>query len=247
LKIAIHQPNYIPYPAFFVKASLSDIFVIYDTAQFTRGDFFNRNRIRTFSFNKCIWLTLPVGKKDFKGVAIDHVRIVDERVFQRHSRTLKVTYNRAPFFDEKICEWIETSHENLAEHNVFMIKSLLGELGINRPRIVLSSELGVAIGHETQGIIDIVKALDGDEYISGIGAKAYLDESLLTRELITLSFLDYKPLKYPQIHPGFVENMSVVDIIFNIGWKDTASKLKQVKTLKKQETGISNSARLRAL
>jgi hypothetical protein len=35
-------------------------------------------------------------------------------------------------------------------------------------------------------------------------------------------------MRYMQIHPGFVENMSVVDTVFNIGWKETSSRLREV-------------------
>jgi len=230
VKVAMHQPNYLPYPGFFAKLHLSDIFVIYDTAQFTRGDFFNRNRIRTFSFNGYMWLTLPVGKRNFTGVAIRDVSILDKGVFSKHSKTLKVMYLKAPFFDEKICEIVKIPHKNLAEHNIFIIRYLLNKLKISPPRIVFASELGIPIRHSTQGLVDIVKALKGDEYISGTGAKAYINQELFRKESIGLSFIDYKPLQYPQIHPGFVENMSIVDTIFNIGWENAASKLKETKT-----------------
>ncbi len=229
MRVAIHQPNYIPYPGFFAKLYLSDVFVIYDTAQFTRGGFINRNRIRTFSLNGWIWLTLPVGKKNFKGVDIKHVKITDKNVFNKHSRTLTAMYSRAPFFDKEVCEIIETPHEYLSEHNVFIIRYLLKKLRIDHPRIILASELGISISPGTQGLIDIVKFLGGDEYLSGIGAREYLDQRLFKQESISLSFLDYKPWRYNQVHPGFVENMSIVDAIFCIGFEEAASKLKETK------------------
>lgn len=37
--IGIHQPNYLPYLGFFDKMKRSDIFVIYDDAQFEKGEF----------------------------------------------------------------------------------------------------------------------------------------------------------------------------------------------------------------
>jgi hypothetical protein len=178
-----------------------------------------------------MWLSLPVGKRDFSGMAINEVRIVDGSASVKHSQTLKAMYSKALFFDEEICELVATPHENLSEHNISIIKFLLQKLNIKRPRIVLSSELGTKIDHASQGIIDILKALDGDEYISGIGAKSYLDEESFKKEQITLSFLDYKPLRYPQIHPGFVENVSIIDVVYNIGWEDAVSKLRQATSL----------------
>jgi hypothetical protein len=208
--------------------NLADIFVIYDIAQFTRGDFINRNRIRTFLPNGSTWLTLPVGKRNFRDVQIREVKIADPRAFREHGRTLRNTYSKALFFDAEICEYVETPHENLAEHNASIITFFARKLDINQPQIILSSELESDVGHGTQGIIDIVKALKGDNYISGVGAREYLDESVFKKESVRLSFLDYKPMRYMQIHPGFVENMSVVDTVFNIGWKETSSRLREV-------------------
>jgi len=230
MKVAIHQPNYIPYPGFFAKLHLSDVFVIYDTAQFTRGSFINRNRIRTFSFNGCLWLTLPVGKRNFKDTNINNVRIPDKTIFDEHGKTLETMYSKAPFFDEEIFEVLKIPHENLAEHNTFILGYLLSRLKTNRPRIILASELGIATRHGNEGLIDILREVGGDEYISGKGAFSYIKPELFEKESIDLTFLDYKPWKYPQIHPGFVENMSLVDAILNIGWDSTAMKLKETKT-----------------
>jgi hypothetical protein len=229
MKVAIHQPNYIPYPGFFAKLYFSDVFVIYDTAQFTRGDFINRNRIRTFSKNGYMWLTLPVGKKNFRGTPIKNVKIVDERIFNKHSKTISTMYSKAPYFDNEVCEIIGVKHDNLAEHNIYIIEFLRQKLGINHLKVVLSSHLNTSIRQGTQGLIDIVKAVKGDEYISGIGAKSYLDYNLFQRENIRLRFCDFRPWKYNQIHPGFVENLSIVDAIFNIGWKNVILKLKETK------------------
>jgi hypothetical protein len=173
-----------------------------------------------------------VGKKNFKEVPINHVEIPDKEIFRKHVRTLRALYSKAPFFDEKICEWVRTPHQNLAEHNFFLIERLIENLNIKCPKILFSSELTVPYGsRRTQALIDIIKALKGDEYISGSGAKNYLEEHLFQRENITLAYLNYEPIKYPQIHPGFVENMSVIDAIFNIGWEETARKIKMASKL----------------
>ena len=46
MKITIHQANYFPYPGFFQKVSLSDVYVVLDKAQF-QFDITNRNKIIT--------------------------------------------------------------------------------------------------------------------------------------------------------------------------------------------------------
>lgn len=50
--VGIHQPNYLPYLGFFDKLRKSDVFVIYADAQFNKGDFQHRNRIRIFDIER---------------------------------------------------------------------------------------------------------------------------------------------------------------------------------------------------
>ena len=225
--MAIHQPNYLPYPGFFAKLLACDLFVIYDTAQFTRSDFINRNRIRTFSPNGWLWLTLPVGKKDFKNIQIRNVQINEEDVFRRHGALIKSTYSKTPFFDKSFCDAISKVHINLSEHNVFLIRNILGKLAIEKPQLILASEIDCQIRPSTQGLIDITKALGGTEYISGIGGNAYLQPKSFKQESIKCSFLNYKPIQYQQMHPGFVPDMSLIDAAFNVGWKETVLKLQK--------------------
>lgn len=235
MRVAIHQPNYLPYPGFFAKANLCDILVIYDTSQFTRGDYINRNKIRTFLPNGYMWLTLPVGKRNFRGVPINKVRIKDSEIFCKHGKIIRTMYSKAPFFDDEVCQKVAVGHGLLSEHNLFLLDFLLRRLHINQPKIILSSTFNVPVRQGTFGIIDIVKALNADWYISGIGAKSYLKSEIFKKESVKLSFVDYNPLKYTQIHPGFVENMSIIDTIFNIGWSETSSRLTNVSLKSKEK------------
>jgi hypothetical protein len=57
-KIAILQSNYIPWKGYFDMINSVDEFILYDTAQFTKNDWRNRNKIKTHNGIK--WLTLPV-------------------------------------------------------------------------------------------------------------------------------------------------------------------------------------------
>ena len=59
--ITIRQPGYLPYIGFFKKIQSSDEFVYLDDVQYERGDWDNRNRIRTRT--GITWLTVPVYNK----------------------------------------------------------------------------------------------------------------------------------------------------------------------------------------
>ena len=56
--LSVHQPNYFPYPGFFHKVKLSDIFVVLDNVQYAKGS--NRNKIITSK--GWTWITVPINK-----------------------------------------------------------------------------------------------------------------------------------------------------------------------------------------
>jgi len=228
MKVAIHQPNYLPYAGFFKKASMCDVFVFYDTAQFTRGNFINRNKIRTRLINGWMWLTLPVGKHDFgyKHIPICFVNIKKQEIIKKHAKTIEYLYSKTPFFDKELCNFISTKWSTwLHLQNYIIISYIFIGLEIY-PKLWFSHMFPSSdIVHfsdksKTDALIDIVKAVGGTEYISGDGARAYLEPEKFAEAGIKLSFVNYKPIVYPQIHAGFVKNMSIIDLVFNVGWKE---------------------------
>jgi hypothetical protein len=96
--VGIHQPNYLPYLGFIDKLSKSDVFIIYDDAQFNKGDFQHRNRIRIYHGWK--WLTVPVEKKH---VPINQIKIKNDievhnvKWQETHYNEIFDNYKRAPY------------------------------------------------------------------------------------------------------------------------------------------------------
>ena len=62
MKIAIHQPNYLPWLGYFYKIACVDIFILLDNVQYERNGYINRCQIKTP--RGLFWLTLPI-KKSF--------------------------------------------------------------------------------------------------------------------------------------------------------------------------------------
>ena len=52
--VSIRQPGYLPYMGFFKKIESSDIFVFLDDVQYVRGEWENRNKIRTSDAGTCL-------------------------------------------------------------------------------------------------------------------------------------------------------------------------------------------------
>ena len=215
--LAAHQPNHLPYPGFFNKAILSDIFVLTDSNQFTRSNFHNRNRIRTKDGWE--WITVPVYTKGHPNQTIYETIIDDETKWRKkHWHKLIFHYNRAPFFKNyaPFFERIYTQKwEHLAELNKTLILYLLKELGINT-KIEFSSELGIP-GQSTDFLVNASLKFGADTYLSGPGGKNYIEEQKFADNGIKLVYQEYRLITYHQLYEPFIPDMSVIDMMFNLG------------------------------
>lgn len=216
--IGIHQPNYLPYLGFFDKMKKSDIFVIYDNAQFEKGEFQNRNRIRIYHGWK--WLTVPVEKKH---VPINEIRIKNEvstwkgvKWADAHFNDIRDNYKDTPYYslyEEEIKRIYEKRYDKLVDLNMELINFLKRAFDID-VEIVFSSEFGFT-SKSTERLVEIVEALDGDVYLSGPKGRDYLDVSPFEKKVIKVMFQDFKHPVYKQRYKGFIVNMSAIDALFN--------------------------------
>ncbi|MBI3637246.1 MAG: WbqC family protein, partial [Candidatus Rokubacteria bacterium] len=47
MKVAIHQPHYLPWLGYLAKWAAADVFIVLDTVQYEKNGWQNRNRIKT--------------------------------------------------------------------------------------------------------------------------------------------------------------------------------------------------------
>ncbi|MBB1556972.1 MAG: WbqC family protein [candidate division SR1 bacterium] len=217
MRCSIHQPNYIPYLGLFNKIYLSDIFVFYDNAQFTKGDYHNRNKVK--GANGEVLLSLPV--KVSLGQKINEVSF-DNKILRKHWTTIEQSYKKAPYFNtygEEIRRKIyETEETNIAKFNIETIIFLSRLIGIERTSFITLSEILPDLEHSsTKALVDICKEIGSDFYISGAGGRGYVEADLFSDAKIELVFQEYKHPVYSQLWGDFLPYMSILDLIFNEG------------------------------
>ena len=217
MKAAIHQLQYWPGLRFFAKMRQADIFIYLDDVQFEKREFQNRNRIR----NARGWqyLTAPVISKGRFSQKINEVELDNSDAWREyHLRAIKLNYARAPFFKEHLPgleELYSRDYRLLADLAIATMDFLKDALAIKTP-VKFSSEFGV---DETSSarLARLCAAAGADEYLSGAGAKAYLDPAVFSFAGIKLSWQEFSPRPYPQAFPGFEPDMSAVDLLLNCG------------------------------
>jgi len=219
MKVAIIQPNYIPWKGYFDIINMVDTFVLYDDVQYTVRDWRNRNRIKTK--NGLIWLTIPTDGTQNK--IIKDVKVVwDEKWNLKHWKSILINYHKAPYFKDykDFFEdlYLNTKEKYLWEIDLKFILAINQILGI-KSKIICSSELNYdRTLHKTERLIAILKEVGATSYLSGPSAKNYIDEGLFERENINLEWMDYSGYpEYPQLYPPFVHEVSIIDLILNVG------------------------------
>ncbi len=216
MKVAIHQPQYLPYGGFFHKLSLSDLYVVMDDAQYDKR-FTNRNRI--ISPNGSIWISVPINKKQ-KFAPNSEVEINNELPWQDiHWKRLQLSYNNSRFFHlyrDYFEQLYEKEWKMLFDLDLETLKQVMSWLGL-KIKVVLESELGIS-SKSTERLVDVCKAVGADTYIAGSGSKSYMDESLFKRNGVDVEYQNWVPLEYTQhLAKEFLPNLSIVDMLANLG------------------------------
>ena len=217
-KIAILQPNYIPWKGYFDLINMVDEFVLYDEMQYTKRDWRNRNRIKTPSGLQ--WLTIPVRVKGNFFQKINQTQISDKNWGKKHWQTIQRNYAKAPFFNDyrEIFEdlYLNCNDTYLSDVNYKFIQAINKILGI-KTVIKWSSDFDLIDG-KTERLLGICKACNATIYLSGPSAKTYFNQSLAEKENIQVKWMDYNNYpEYTQLHPPFRHNVTILDLIFNEG------------------------------
>ena len=215
--VTIHQPNYFPYPGFFQKVLLSDIYVILDRAQF-EFDITNRNKIITpeGSWSR---ISVPV-KKGQKFFEVRNVEINNDQPWaEKNWDLICKSYNDSPFFDlyKTTLNSIFKKKWNLIfDLNFYTLKKAFEWLDI-KTEFILDSELDVT-GMSSEHLLNICKKLGATKYLSGPSGKNYLNEKIFEQSKIKVEYQKYDPIIYPQKYAkSFVPNLSILDLLFNMG------------------------------
>jgi hypothetical protein len=219
-RVAILQSSYIPWKGYFAMIGLVDEFILYDDAQYSKGDWRNRNQIKTQ--NGTAWLTIPVLINGRFGQRIRETEIADRRWAVRHWRTIQSTYARAPHMRALVTE-LQTLYETasterfLTNVNEFFICRICDLLEIET-KITRSSDYELR-GDRNQRLIGLLQQAGSTTYLSGPSAKSYVNGQMFHDAGISVHWMDYSGfLEYAQVNsPPFMHEVTILDLLINVG------------------------------
>lgn len=229
MRLAAHQPQYLPWLGYFDKMDRADLFVLLDTVQFKKNEWQNRNRIRTSEGWQ--WLTVPVHHRF--PMTIREVGIDESTPWRRkHREALRIQYARAACreaIQPAIDRLLQEPCANLSELNVGTVRLLAQLLGVRTPIVLASSLEGLPDGADDR-LVALCRRFNCGTYLAGAGGRAYMDPEPYRRAGIQVTVQVFRHPVYPQAHPGFTPDLSALDLLMNGG----AGSIERVRSARQE-------------
>lgn len=230
LILSAHQPAYLPWLGYFDKIARSDVFIYLDQVQFEKNSYTNRNRIK--GSNGEIMLTVPVLSKGHLDKTIAELEIDNLKNWRsKHVSSIRQSYSKARYFEQYASDMEEFYRREWVYISDFCYEMLLwflDKLSI-KTKIIKQSSLGVG-GQKQDLILNLCKHFDASHFIFGKLGQNYVDQSLFTKNNISISFQDYTHPTYTQLYNEFLPFMSILDLLTNEGPSSTDILLNKHKT-----------------
>ncbi|WP_133739844.1 WbqC family protein [Actinorugispora endophytica] len=221
MRVAMHQPHYLPWLGLVDKIDRCDLFIVLDDVQFERKGWQHRNYVA--SKNGPVLLTVPVIQRSRNERIIDK-SINNETPWQeKHQRTLAShCYRNSPFwseFGEGVTDVYNREWERLVDLSTATTDLVLNAFGVTTP-MVRSSELGEFPGQKSELLAQLSAKVGATTMLSGEGARGYVDPEVFARYGITVEWQTFRHPEYPQHNrrgQEFLPRMAALDLLLNAG------------------------------
>ncbi len=215
MKIAIHQPEHLPWAGFFYKMLSADIFVFLDHVQFEKGGWQNRNKLKDIE-GKLKWVTVPVHLKSYQDRPLNEIEIVQTVPWRRkYLKFIKHNYFRSPYFNKyfpPLLAILKKEHSNLVNLNKELIAFFCIHLNVQTD-IVSSFDTKSTLKRDDL-LIQICKQYQGTQYLVGRGAENYLRKQLFDEAKIDVVECSFDLKQYGDYA---YEKSSILDALFFLG------------------------------
>jgi hypothetical protein len=209
---------YFPWIGMLQQIRSADVYVFYNDVQFSRGGFLNRVQVKTRTGSK--WMTVPLRDQRL-GQLIHDVTIDDRSDWRKsHIELLTEAYADTPHWKDvksilfDVFSRATSSLSDIAEASTL---SLVDYFDLrNSCHFLRSSDLNIS-GRSTQRVVDICSHLGAKTYLTGHGARNYLQHDAFEARNMLVSYINYNLSPYQQMHGAFTPYVTALDLVANCG------------------------------
>jgi WbqC-like protein family len=218
-RVSVHQPNFLPWTKLFDKVLASDVYIAYDSVQYTRSEFHSRQRIT--GRDGPLWLSVPVVTRGRGRQPLCAVELVSSRGWRAaHLRLLAEHYRGAPYFRAvmAVLESVYADEDRLlVDFNLRLLRALLDYVGAT-VQIARATWFDHG-GDNTERIIELTRAVAGDVHLTSTHGtpRRYIDWPRVAAAGIAVESQQFSEPRYRQQFEPFRPDLSVVDLLFALG------------------------------
>lgn len=233
MRIAITQPNFLPWLGYFELLDSVDCFVALDDVQLVRRSFVVRNRAGGPG-REPLWLSMAIQSCPTDTSLSAAYPARDRPWWRKLERQLEAHYIHAPHWP-RLKPWLRDAlppreEEPVAAYNLRLLQDLAAMSGCAPARWHRASELVPpdTTNNHAERLAAICHALGAQDYLNfrkGIDIGLHSAEFFAAHG-IRLWRQDYRHPVYPQGGSGFVERLSVIDLLAHVGADETAEVIR---------------------
>jgi hypothetical protein len=227
MRLAVMQPYFFPYIGYWQLMRAVDRFIVLDDVNYINRGWINRNQVLVNG--GATYITAPLSEASQNRMIRD-IRLDSQQGWrEKLSRTIKYAYARAPFFQQVfplVDEMIRVDSDALSDYLTRQLTGVAQFLGLPTQVLPASARCPSRGLRGQERIINICLHEQATTYINLPGGRALYDPQAFKAAGIELAFLDVRVKAYPQVSPGFIPNLSIIDTLMSVGRDGIADQLR---------------------
>jgi len=215
--VVIQQPMLFPWVGMIEHIAMADVYIHRDDVPFSKS--WRTHRIQIKTAKGAEWMTIPIAHHCFEQPIVK-LEASSQDWRTKHVRVLENAYAKAPYKREMlqiVRDVYEREDKPLVETISASVETLIDYFGLRDQLTVMKATEMQFAGDRSQQLVEMVQAVNGDVYLTGHGARNYIDHELFESNGIDVRYVEYSLSEYPQLHGNFEPYISALDLIANTG------------------------------
>lgn len=218
MTLGIMQPYFMPYLGYFSLIKHTDEFILFDTVQFIRHGWIERNRILKQN-GGWQYIQIPLIKGNGRDTVIKDVRINNTENWKQKILAQLQHYKKiAPYYfrvTNLLKELFANDFDDITHLNQKSLQLVCDYLGFQRD-FPIFSEMNLFIEEVNapdEWALNICKAMNVSSYINPIGGSEFFDRIKYEKAGVDLKFQQMKLDEYDQKRQPFEAGLSILDVM----------------------------------
>ena len=237
MRLGMMQPYFFPYVGYFSLIHSTDCWVVFDTAQYRRRAWVNRNRMLSDNNEGWSYIRIPVAHSP-RETRICDIRIDDSQswIDQLIDQLQIYRQRRAPHYADVI-DWLRAAlhkaHDihgpgDFSQTLITLLQETCRHINLPFPCQIFS-QMNLNLPDELpagEWALEVARLLGAETYINAPGGRELFSPRQFSEAQIELQILEPRLTAYRQGRLEFIPGLSILDLLM---WNSPAETLELVK------------------